>query len=181
MAGDSIAGEMPGIFGGHRGWALPWSGWVGRGLSRDDMGGCCQGADGRWSGQGESWRRCGMLWRPHPFLSTFVLSACWESRGLGAGSCCGACGAFVCIASGSPQSGGQGLGQAAFEPCPGARAGEAVCVAPASRTCVVGGAVQTCTLAVWLAGCADRGRMELRGRPMSCAGAGLMGRQGFLK
>lgn len=43
-----------------------------------------------------------------------LLSTCWESRGLGAESCCGACGAFMFVASGSPRRGGQGLGQAVF-------------------------------------------------------------------
>ena len=31
------------------------------------------------------------------------------------------------------------------------------------RTCVLAGAVQTCTLAAWVADYANRGRMELRG------------------
>lgn len=54
MAGDSVAGEMPGLWWPQGlGPALVRGGWEGS-LQRH-MGGCCQGADGMWSGQGESW------------------------------------------------------------------------------------------------------------------------------
>ena len=112
--------------------------------------------------------------------STFVLSTCWESRGLGAESCCGACGAFMCVTSGSPRRGDQGLGLAAFEPRPGALELERRSVwTLLPRTSVLGGAVQTCTLAVWVAGCANRGRMELRGSTHEWCRSWSDGQAGF--
>lgn len=53
---------------------------------------------------------------------------------------------------------------------------------PPPRVCLLGG-VQTCTLAAWVAGSANQGRMEFRGVavPVRGGGAGLMGRQGFLR
>lgn len=47
------------------------------------------------------------------------------------------------------------------------------------RTCVLGGAVQTCTLAAWVADGAYRGRMELRGSAHERCWSWADGQAGF--
>ena len=87
------------------------------------------------------------------------------------------------VALGPPRRGGQGRGQGIFQPHSGAPGMEKGSVwTPPPRACVLGG-VQTRTLAAWVAGCANQGRMEFHGvaLPVRGGGAGLMGRQGFLR